>query len=65
MSAGWGFEHGAPVYWHCIDDFGIIRTCREFLRNHEPPETLAESIAKEQVRRGWHPAEVPLVLLLA
>ena len=46
MSGDWGFEHWSAIYWHCIDDFGIIRTYREFLTKHEPPDMLAESIAK-------------------
>jgi len=45
MSGDWGFEHQSAVYWHAIDDLGIIRTYREFVTRHEPPETLAESIA--------------------
>lgn len=47
ISGDWGFEHWAATYWHCIDDFGVIRTYREYVTNHEPPETLAESIIKQ------------------
>jgi hypothetical protein len=46
MSGDWGFEHWAANYWHCIDDFGVIRTYHEFVTNHEHPEMLAESIAR-------------------
>jgi len=46
MSGDWGFEHWSAIYWHCIDEYGVIRTYREFLTKHEPPDTLAESIAK-------------------
>jgi hypothetical protein len=47
MSGDWGFEHNATTYWHCIDDLGVIRTYREYVTNHQPPETLAESIVKQ------------------
>lgn len=44
ISGDWGFEHWAANYWHCIDDFGVVRTYREFVTNHEPPDVLAASI---------------------
>jgi hypothetical protein len=47
VSGDWGFEHWAANYWHCIDDFGVIRTYHEFVTRQEPPEQLAESIIKE------------------
>lgn len=46
ISGDWGFDHWAANYWHCIDDFGVTRTYREFVTNHEPPKVLAESIVK-------------------
>lgn len=46
MSGDWGFEHWAANYWHCIDDFGVVRTYREFVTKHEPPDKLGESIVK-------------------
>jgi hypothetical protein len=46
MSGDWGFEHWAANYWHCIDDFGVVRTYREYVTNHESPEVLAESLSK-------------------
>jgi hypothetical protein len=47
LSGDWGFEHWSAIYAHCIDDFGIVRTYREFVTDHEPPKMLAESIVRE------------------
>jgi hypothetical protein len=44
MGGDWGFEHWATCYWCYMDDFGIVRIYREYVTQHEPPETLAESI---------------------
>ena len=46
ISTDWGFEHWAATYWHYMDDLGIIRTYRELCVKHQPPEVLAESIAR-------------------
>jgi hypothetical protein len=46
LSADWGFEHNAAIYWHTIDSLGIARTYRELVVNHQSPGTLAESISK-------------------
>lgn len=44
ISGDWGFEHWAAIYWHTMDDHGIVRTYREMCVKHQPPEMLAESI---------------------
>jgi hypothetical protein len=55
LSADWGFEHWSAIYWHCIDEFGVKRTYHELVVNHQPPETLAESIVKEsEIADGGH-----------
>jgi hypothetical protein len=52
MSGDWGFEHQSAIYWHAIDELGVIRTYREFVTRHESPETLAESIARHSYDEG-------------
>lgn len=46
LSGDWGFKHWAANYWHCIDDFGVVRTYKEFVTSGEEPAVLGESIAK-------------------
>jgi hypothetical protein len=47
ISGDWGFEHWSAIYWHYLDDHGVIRTYKERLVKHHDPEMLAEMIAKE------------------
>lgn len=49
ISLDWGFEHWAAIYWHYMDQSGVIRTYREKCVKHQPPEVLAETIAKESL----------------
>lgn len=46
LSGDWGFEHWAAIYKHFMDDDGLLRTYGELCVKHQPPEELAESIAK-------------------
>jgi hypothetical protein len=46
LSGDWGFEHNFAIYWHCLDDLGIVRTYRELVDNHHTPEELGEAIVK-------------------
>jgi hypothetical protein len=47
ISGDWGFEHDAALYWHYMDDYGVLRTYKEVLVKHHDPEMLAEMIVKE------------------
>lgn len=47
ISGDWGFEHWSAIYWHYMDDFGVLRTYKERLVKHHDPEMLAEMIVKE------------------
>lgn len=49
ISGDWGFEHWAAIYWHYMDDFGIVRTYKERLVKHHDPEMLAELVIKESL----------------
>jgi hypothetical protein len=49
ISGDWGFEHWAAIYWHSMDDFGVVRTCKERLVKHHDPEMLAEMIIRESL----------------
>jgi hypothetical protein len=49
ISGDWGFEHWAALYWHYMDDFGVLRTYKERLVKHHDPEMLAELIIKESL----------------
>lgn len=57
ISGDWGFEHWAAIYWHCMDEHGIVRTYREFVTDHETPEQLAESIASRCLDYAGKPEE--------
>lgn len=54
MGGDWGFEHWATCYWCFMDDYGIVRIYREFVTQHEPPETLAESIIEHSFDVDGH-----------
>ena len=47
ISGDWGFEHFAAIYWHYMDDYGVIRTYKERLVKHHDPEMLAELVVRE------------------
>lgn len=47
ISGDWGFEHYSAIYWHYLDDFGVLRTYKERLVKHHDPEMLAELIVKD------------------
>lgn len=49
ISGDWGFEHDAAIYWHYMDDYGVLRTYKEVLVKHHDPEMLAEMIVKESL----------------
>lgn len=49
ISGDWGFEHWAAIYWHYMDDFGVVRTYKERLVKHHDPEMLAEMIIRESI----------------
>lgn len=49
ISGDWGFEHWAAIYWHYMDDFGVVRTYKERLVKHHDPEMLAELIIRESL----------------
>lgn len=49
ISGDWGFEHYAAIYWHYMDDFGVVRTYKEKLVKHHDPEMLGEMIIRESV----------------
>jgi hypothetical protein len=49
ISGDWGFEHFAALYWHSMDDFGVVRTYKERLVQHHDPEMLAELVIKESM----------------
>jgi len=49
ISGDWGFEHWAAIYWHYMDDFGVVRTYKERLVKHHDPEMLAEMIIRESM----------------
>lgn len=47
ISGDWGFEHWAALYWHYMDDYGVVRTYKERLVKHHDPEMLAELVIRE------------------
>ena len=47
ISGDWGFEHPAAIYWHFMDDYGVLRTYKEIVIQHLDPEQLAEMIVTE------------------
>lgn len=47
ISGDWGYEHPAAIYWHAMDDWGVIWTYREWVAKHHDPEQLGEAIVKE------------------
>jgi hypothetical protein len=49
ISGDWGFEHWAALYWHYMDDFGIVRTYKEKLVKHHDPEMLGELVVRESL----------------
>lgn len=49
ISGDWGFEHDYAIYWHYMDDAGIIRTYREKVGKHLDPEQLAQMIVENSV----------------
>lgn len=50
LSGDWGFKHWSAIYWHCIDQLGIIRTYHELCVKQQPPEDLAKLIIMESER---------------
>jgi hypothetical protein len=58
ISGDWGFEHWAALYWHYMDDFGVVRTYKERLVKHHDPEMLAELVIKESMETGDRGNEV-------
>lgn len=52
LSGDWGFEHFSAIYAHYMDDAGIVRTYREYVTKHEPPEMLSESIVTHFAEPG-------------
>jgi hypothetical protein len=49
ISGDWGFEHDSALYWHYMDDYGVLRTYKESVIRHLDPEQLAEHIVSESV----------------
>jgi hypothetical protein len=49
ISGDWGFEHWAAIYWHYMDDYGVVRTYKERLVKHHDPEMLAELVIRESL----------------
>jgi len=49
ISGDWGFEHWAAIYWHYMDDYGVVRTYKERLVKHHDPEMLAELVIRESM----------------
>jgi hypothetical protein len=49
ISGDWGFEHDSAIYWHYMDDYGVLRTYKESVIRHLDPEQLAEHIVSESV----------------
>lgn len=47
LSGDWGRSHNSAIYWHFVDDYGILRTYGELVVNGLDPEQLAEMIIKK------------------
>jgi hypothetical protein len=49
ISGDWGFTHFSAIYWHFMDDYGVLRTYKEVLVQKHDPDMLAEMIVKESL----------------
>jgi len=49
ISGDWGFAHKSAIYWHYMDDFGVLRTYKELVVDKHDAEMLAEAIIRESV----------------
>lgn len=58
ISGDWGFEHYAAIYWHYMDDLGVVRTYKERLVQHHDPEMLAELVIRESLETDERGREI-------
>jgi len=62
ISIDWGFEHNTAAHWHTLGN-SRKATYREFLTNHEPPESLARKIAEKCKNGGTKPEVIDAIYL--